>query len=531
MRGGAFLKAAALPLLGFAMLLATLLWGAWLGSFPAWLLGMGAAATGLVLVGAFVQQAGSLRDSVLSLTYSLFVFLSLLFAYMIAANNSRSIDITQHGIHTLSPELATLLGDLPYDVEAVVFAEARAHASIHQFLSLAARESPRLRFQLVDPVLEPGAAAQMADNISRGEMILTAREGTEVRRRLRTAFNPFSPLRENAFYNALVRTVWESNQRIYFTTGHGERGLRPRGEGAGESLSLLVDALQRNVMPVDQIDLRNLPSVPADVAVVVIAQPRWDLFDSERDMLREFLAEGGALLVMADPILRPTAAGQMESLSNLKDLLEEFGVRLLDEVLIDPRARSESPGTVLADVWYEHPINAGGGMPGLVGRMMRPMEPFSTTGDSNDGITREGLWASNPDSWSVPVLEFLRAGGRPTPPADRSAAGSRFVAMATSKPTPGGLRSDAARLVVIGDSDWASDGLIGATGASTFAAQTMNWLVRPRFAFSIPPREIPPSSLNLTLTQYWLMLGGLLLGGLLLLVGGAGATIWRRKRG
>src|SRR5690606_3114525 len=102
----------AVPAIGLLMLLGTLLYGAWMGAFPGWLLGMGATSLGILLLGVFWQQAGNLGATINMLAYCVFVTLSAVFIYLIAANNTQPWDITRAKLHTLSDQTRTLLQTL-----------------------------------------------------------------------------------------------------------------------------------------------------------------------------------------------------------------------------------------------------------------------------------------------------------------------------------------------------------------------------------------------------------------------------------
>src|SRR5690606_11021626 len=108
-------------------------------------------ALGVLLLGIFWQQAGNLGLTITSLAYCLFVALSAIFIYLIAANNSQPWDITRSKVHTLSPQTQNFLDFLEVPIEIAVFADPSEHAELRRLLSLYERNSDLIRTGLFNP--------------------------------------------------------------------------------------------------------------------------------------------------------------------------------------------------------------------------------------------------------------------------------------------------------------------------------------------------------------------------------------------
>ena len=99
------------------------------------------------------------------------------------------------------------------------------------------------------------------------------------------------------------------------------------------TLSCRTKEMENNKYTAETLMLLETGKVPADADLVIVAGPRYDLRKEEIDFLRDYLQQGGALLVMFDAVTKMT---------NLAAFTEEFGVKINNDLLLlppdDPRA-------------------------------------------------------------------------------------------------------------------------------------------------------------------------------------------------
>lgn len=515
------------PGLGLAMLLGVLAWGAAAGRFPGYLLAMGGIAVAITLLGVVWQQGGSLRDTAASLVYTFFVFLSCIFAYLVVANRGASADLTAFRIHSLSPQTVAFLEELQSTVRVSAFAEVQDHGNLRPFFDLYERVSDRVQFEINDPTIDVGAARQFDDRVDPGDVFISVYDGGELSRRLRIRLRAGDWGRENILTNGLLQATSDTAGRIYFTIGKGERRVTVP-EGGGDAtrppVARFAQLLADGIMPVHEVRLFDEDRVPADCELLVLAGPTNDLFDSEREMVLNYLDEGGALYLMLDPLFAADRA-----FPNMDTVLAHLGLRSPNEVLVDPRVRDNRRLDAALTVFDQHAIVTRSGAQEVWTRGARPVDPVPEDSPRNPEVMPfAGL---PPGSWRQDAAETAVT-MRIEPPAGGAAESPISVAAAVTYPTPDGARGPAARAVVIGDSDLASDPLIGATpDTARMLLQAANWLSRPEQRLDIPPKLLEPSSLVLTQARYWTVLGVLLLVGLVLLAGGTAATTWRRRSG
>ncbi len=513
-----------IPILGFGMLGITLILGIVFGEFPTWLLSMGGIAVAVVLFGLFRQQGGSLRDSLASITYSLFALVSAVFLYLIIANHSRTIDLTEHGVYTLSDETTSFLRSLDHPIQITAFARPVDHPRLQDFFELYQRESENLAARVIDPAAEIEVAREYdRTGIYPGEVFVETTDSEDGRRIQRFTLQPTDRYRENVLTNNLLRLQRGGDERIYFTRGKGELAIRKderRAENEPDvSCSEIADELQRQLMPVADLNLTALTAVPEDAALVIVAGPKVDFSNAEVEMLREYLAEGGSMLLMLDPAAR----GDFE---NLIVFAREYGVELPGVIVLDDTPGKNDVSLLPVMDTRKHPVVGSPDGAVLPMKFARPVLPAPE--ESVLGVQPVPFLVSSPRSWTRHPLEVYAPGGITPPPAsDRT---PQTVAILADWMPQRQLRRNRAKLAVFGDSDFITNQFLADQAAILFL-QTTEWMITRDDRLQIPPRLLPPSSFTLTQVRFWSIIGILSFISLGLLVAGVTWTTARRRMG
>lgn len=385
MRRGSFAAQVAVSAIGFAMLASTLAGGVLLGAFPPWLVAMGAIAVVTVLFGLFRQAAGSMRDSLASAACSVFVLLSTVFAYLIAANHSRPIDLTRYGTHSLSEQTRSYIASLSVPIRLTVFATSDRHDDYADFLTQYERLSPMLEIRILDPSADTEIARRYnPKGVFPGEAFVETVDAP-TRNVQQFAFEALDRYRENTVTNAILRLERGRDEKIYVVPGRGGRSLEapknPRPNQPDTSLSVFAEALERQMTTVAELNLASVAAVPDDAACVVIAAPETDFPPAELEVLRSYLDEGGSMLVLVEPMLR-------RDLDGLNELLAEAGIRVPNGVLVDGAPAAGDPVTIAVRVDGPHPIAEACGNAVFAMPMARPVD---ATADAQE---RSRVWKS-----------------------------------------------------------------------------------------------------------------------------------------
>ncbi|MGF1573144.1 MAG: Gldg family protein [Sumerlaeia bacterium] len=515
-----FLRTFGISLLGLFLFFASLGWAFYTGSISMMNWGLVATSTVLVIVGFITTGTRSaLKDSFASVLYSFFVFVSVVSAYMIITNRDVSWDLTQQGLHTLAPQSVETVKTITTPVELIGFYPVSQHTEMADFFELYANESPFFTYSIFDPSIDLQVAQSLGKNVLTNDVFLRSeKNGKPVLARSVIGYD--ADRKEQQLTNALLQVEYGSEQRIYFSRGKGERS--PFSDTKNQqTITVLGNELESQNLPIVEANFQSMPSIPEDAATVVIFTPALDLLEGEKAILIDYLKEGGSLFVAIDPNF------ERDVMENLEEILALVGISTENSILIDPQAASQAPGVTFSSMTKDHLITLNS--PALVFRhyLARPLTVAPDLSSFSPKVSP--LLVSHDQVWRENA-RYLKRVQRSSRPTDATEIGARFLGLASSFPTPGGVRGKEARVVVFGDGDFLCDEFI-TNEALTLGIFSMSWLAQRENQLFIPPASLPPSSFNLTQQKLYMIASLLTLISLLLLIGGLSFTSYRRRQG
>lgn len=468
-------------------------------------------------------------------------------------------DWTGSKLYSLSEKTLGVLEGLDRDVSVSVFLQpgSNVYDPTRELLERYAAKSGRLKLRFVDPERNLVEAQRLVDQYQLSGLDVVVFEAGDERRVVDTsslADWDYSGLQmgaqptmtafkgEEAFTGAILELVEARKPKVLFTTGHGERGL---DDVEGGGLSRVRQLLGEENLELESWSSLGQPEVPAGADLVVIAGPRVALLPPELAALDRYLDRGGRLLVLLDPELADR--GGLVT-TGLEAFLAARGVVVGSDIVVDPSATLPFFGaeTIFVRASGAHAIVRSleqAEYPVIVA-LARSVRPATET---PAGMAAQPLLETSPEGWAESGLDRLSAVAR----GDDDLAGPVPVAVAVGAKEPGadlpdeedlleeaeraGAAADAAaeapkwRLVVVGDSDLATNSQLANAGNPTLLANAFNWLLERQKLLGIGPKK--PEQVRLTLTPgqlsavTWLALAGL--PGLAV---AAGAAVWFRRR-
>jgi ABC-type uncharacterized transport system involved in gliding motility auxiliary subunit len=432
----------------------------------------------------------------------------------LAARRNKRWDLTAAKQFTLSDQTKKILQGLDKPLKMYVFALTDDHERFRARLQEYQYLSKNLQIEYVDPEKRP-AVAQKYLPLQQSGTIVIDHNGQIERINSDT---------EQAITNGLIKVIQGKQNKVYFVQGHDERTVEdsePRG------YSTVGQYLVSDNFATETLMLAQVRAIPEDATVVVIAGPRADFFPNEVELLKGYLARGGKLLVLLDPKERADSP----PLTNLLAFLKDWGIETTDQVVINMPgdysvkegetldisqlgALPNTDGTfVLAAKYLQHPMMAGLGRVTVVYRLARPIT--ANTQGSNNRFP-QNLVETTATSWGETDLKRLYDSGQVARepgkgdkdgPLSLGAAVSAPVQDASSpKPGPENPPSDDApkkesRLAVFGDSDFASNQLLGAGRNADLFLNAVNWLAQQEDMIAIRPRDPEDRRITMTAAQ------------------------------
>ncbi len=126
--------------------------------------------------------------------------------------------------------------------------------------------------------------------------------------------------KEEAITNAILDIITTVKPKIYFLTGHNLY--------ADTYFQSLQTAITEEANTVENLDLRTKGKIPEDCKVLVLTMVKEDLTIKERDLILNYIKNGGELLLLIDPNL-----GQIK-IPNFNKVLNEYGIESVSDGFI-----------------------------------------------------------------------------------------------------------------------------------------------------------------------------------------------------
>lgn len=123
---------------------------------------------------------------------------------------------------------------------------------------------------------------------------------------------------EGAITSAIDYVVTEDLPKLYALEGHGEAELP----------ATFADSVDKENITLETLSLLTVDIVPEDADALLIFAPQTDISEDEAQMLSDYAASGGKLLVVAGPV-------DGAALTHLESLLTEYGVQAVEGIAIE----------------------------------------------------------------------------------------------------------------------------------------------------------------------------------------------------
>lgn len=407
----------------------------------------------------------------------------------------KRFDLTSEKLYSLSEQTRKVVGGLQKDVKVYYF--GRADTDLRDTVEEYRDVSKRITYERIDLQARPELAQQFG-NPPDGTTIVVA--GTK-RERLSGRVG------EQELTNAILKVTREQAKTVCFTEGHGEKSLTG---GGADGYSLAATALKNDNYETKTINLLTTNQVPSECSVLVIAGPKKAFNANETEAVTKFLDSGGKAMIEVDPDTDPELGG----------LLKNWNIELRKDVAISdviiPQLGRAAP--VVLD-YGTHPITKDFGKVGTVFSLARSIK----TDTSKSDVTVTDLLKTSEGTFGETDLQ---SGTPPKFDEGKDTKGPLTLGVAATKK----VGDKEARLVVIGDSDFAANPFIAAPSLANrdFFVNAINWLAQDEDLIAIKPKSQTNRSITLDTMQTNLFF--LLVLALPLAVIGTGAAIWWRRR-
>lgn len=444
------------------------------------------ALTSFVLRPAMASEIFASRKTVLWLNDIVLILLIIGIGVVISHIGFRRnirYDFTQNQMFSLSDMTIKTVRTLNKDVKVTAFYPQGAPEGkmLADLLEEYKRHSDRFSFAVIDPMRDPVTTRAM--NVGAIGTVVVQCEANRhdvYNKDLFEMPNQFSPpdakpkfAGEQVLTSAIINVTSGVKRLVSFVKGHGEASI---GGFQSRDIAGVNELLNGENFDVEEVSLIE-GEIDSRTSVLGIISPQQDFLDDEILKIRTFLkVHKGNLVVALDP------GRSYEKLE--KFLLDDFGIAVNNDIVVDPRGIQRNYWTVAPELG-EHPITAPIKAKNMLALMFHCR---SINVEKKDGLKVDHFLRTIDNSWAKRGLkdgeqiEVAFIEGR-----DVRGPFSLGVTLEDTRVASG------SKILVLGDSDFFANGLIGSLANRDLFINGINWLVGQQQMISIRPRilEVP----------------------------------------
>ena len=488
-----------------------------------------------------VGRQGRYGSNIVVLTVAFFAIVILV--NLLLFRNPTRVDVTATRVFTLSDQTVQILDNLDGLVRANAFfvpSDTRTGAARQQaedLLNEFTRRSNQFSYRFVDPELQRSVAQQYGVTSFPSIVFEDLEDGT---------LQNIEAFTEQDFVTSILIVTGVDQKIVYYLTGHDEAAATRdplSGEiDADNGFDFALAGMQRDNYRVLPLNLKQDASVPENAAVLVIAGPQKDLDAQEFQAVDEYIKRGGRVIALFDPTT-PDSFNQLiwqwgiflanrhpdtNKPLSIADAVSNVAGEELTPLLQKANSQfvpSSSPlaqGIPIADqidvTFFPEAV--------AIERLAPPQEMPASVRISPIAMTTPASWLES----NTEEVNFDGGEDRPGPfPVVVVIEARATVIMDGTGTVFEAQRHPTARLVIVGDSDFAKNKFFSSSDNADLFLNSVNWLADDYDLISIRAKLFPYRELVVTTRERdFIKWSSWFVPPLIMLIIGAG--VWWRRR-
>ncbi len=437
------------------------------------------------------------------------------------------LDLTTNKLFSLSDVTKSELEKLDKDVEIIgLFDELKVsgdtqYKQVTELLSLYAK-NPRIKVSYIDPDRNPGIINELdpddtMDLASSDFIVKSIVNGNEKKKKLEyydlfaVEFDQYSfqsyvtgSTAEQGFTGAIKYVTSEVTPVVYFTEDHNEIDM-------DSEYTNVKSYLEKNNFLVKKLNLISVDKIPEDAALIIVASPKKDITINEKEVLDEYLTNGGKAIFMFDYLANDPSFDQFNNLFGKFNLALNYDkVKETDE----SRHIPNDPSTMVLDV------SSNSIIPQSFKTLLNNSRSVSILKNVKEYVKTTSLMSTSKDA--IGEMVSKSRGDDLKGPLD----------IAVAVEYEGGMKPS--KIIVMGNASFISDSAYETFGdyynnSMAFFLQSMNWMIDKNDEIIVPTKNYENNTITIT-QQQTTVIGGALVIIFPLLILGTGLAVYLRRR-
>ena len=421
----------------------------------------------------------------------IFLAAILIFLQTFSSRYNARIDTTSNRRFSLAQQTLNILEGLDGEIHFTCFFKETTigKKELEDLLKEYRSSNNLIIYDFIDPDKDP-VAARRYEIKSYGTIVV---ESSGLQEKI-------YEISEDEITNTILKATRTDIKKIYFLTGHGEKSIEDTDP---EGINKLKEAiLAENYEVAELLTLRE-EAIPGDCEILVVAAAEKDIFPSEKAIITRYLAEGGTVLVLLEPIL---------DLPELYELIKRYGIEIGNNVVIDRFGRVLAGNflTPVVNQYSTHAITEG-----FTHASFFPQaRSIGAAAEPAEEVTVEVIASTSETAYAESNIDAILNEGKTQYEGEQDLAGPVGLAAVatmsidTTAALGSPMRSAKSRVVVFGDSDFASNSYLDLGGNRDLVLNTISWLADEEDLIAIRPKNSLSQPVMLTARQgrivFWL---------------------------
>ncbi len=387
-----------------------------------------------------------------------------------------SLDLTVAGRFTLSTETEDVLKHVTRPIRITGFYTAKSLALRElddEFYRLYESETNGLiSRQYINPDEQPALAQRYGVTGDAQDFIsyVNADGSTDLTTLALIPHDTQGDNQERDVTQAIARLLYSGTLTVYFDTGLGERDPN---DVTAAGISGIAQGVRESGLVAYTLDLADLAkknqNIPGNAAALVLTRPTTDLNDAEIGIVDAYLKRGGALFLMTDVLFNEDPFLKQSGAFN-NYLWTNYGLRALDAAVVDQAASGQTPLDSISAYVYPQSDMGKRIDPTKNPTVFHLARPLEVNPQAAQYVLNGAVITSSQASYGE--TNFKDLGETNTYHFDQGAdlpGPLTTVAWAYNSQTK-------AKIVLIGDSDFVSNGQVMTGGNGVLFTDSMSWL-------------------------------------------------------
>lgn len=362
--------------------------------------------------------------------------------------NPVSFDLTGNKLHTLTDQSQEVLNKFQDEVKITLYAKRIEWPSYLSTLKLYQSINKKIILNAID--VEENPALVKLNNISENGSVIIEYQGRKVIGKATT---------ELEITNLLLKLIRSKKMKIFYTKGHGEVDFQ---DISAQGASYLKSRLNEFNYELYSIDLLQSPVIPKEVDAVILIGPKNGLLDQEIDTLKNYLNNGGNLLVTVAPNF------EKKDWNNLTNLIKDQGIEVVNSIVLDRLATvqgSQATIPIVNSFNNSHSITKK-----FNNRILFPLvSAIRTIENSNITVNWLAKTSSFPASWAETTLEELSSA--------RAAFDSKDIQGPITVAAVSSNKENFSKMAVIGSTSMLINSYQSQSANFNFFMNVLTWLI------------------------------------------------------